>query len=94
MHHSVTEMCTQVHISVTKWCIVGDGPSALWDLGDGSIVSAWEKIDCKLDRVDRMTCVPPIVIIVCEEKEKSNLTHRDLNDSANIEQTIIPYGFP
>ena len=23
MHHIVTEMCTYVHISVTKWCIVG-----------------------------------------------------------------------
>ena len=23
MHHFVTEMCTHVHISVTKWCIVG-----------------------------------------------------------------------
>ena len=22
MHHSVTEMCIGVHISVTKWCIV------------------------------------------------------------------------
>ena len=25
MHHFVTEMCTQVHISVTKWCVVGMG---------------------------------------------------------------------
>ena len=24
MHHFVTEMCTHVHISVTKWCIVGN----------------------------------------------------------------------
>ena len=23
MHYFVTEMCTHVHISVTKWCIVG-----------------------------------------------------------------------
>ena len=23
MHHFVTEMCTYVHISVTKWCIMG-----------------------------------------------------------------------
>ena len=33
----VTEMCTCVHISVTKWCIVGYMPDALWDLWDGSI---------------------------------------------------------
>ena len=25
MHYFVTEMCTYVHISVTKWCIVGYG---------------------------------------------------------------------
>ena len=32
MHHFVTEMCTHVHISVTKWSIVGYGTGALWDL--------------------------------------------------------------
>ena len=37
MHHFVTEMCTHVHISVTKWCIVGYLPNTLWDLLDGSI---------------------------------------------------------
>ena len=31
MHHFVTEMCTRVHISVTKRCIVGCGTGALWD---------------------------------------------------------------
>ena len=25
MHHFVTDICTYLHISVTKWCIVGDG---------------------------------------------------------------------
>ena len=39
MHHLVTEMCTCVHISVTKWCIVGYETGALWDLWDWSI--AW-----------------------------------------------------
>ena len=37
MHRFVTEMCTFVHISVTKWCIVGYLSDALWDLWDGSI---------------------------------------------------------
>ena len=37
MHHFVTEMCTCVHISVTKWCIVGYLCDALWDLWDWSI---------------------------------------------------------
>ena len=32
MHRFVTEMCTHVHISVTKWCIVGYGTGASWDL--------------------------------------------------------------
>ena len=32
MHHFVTEMCAHGHISVTKWCMVGYGTGALWDL--------------------------------------------------------------
>ena len=32
MQHFVTEMCTHVHIFVKKWCIVGYGTGALWDL--------------------------------------------------------------
>ena len=33
MHHSVTELCTCVHISVTeRWCIVGYLLNALWYL--------------------------------------------------------------
>ena len=32
MHHFVTEMCTCVHISVTKWCIVGYLSGALCNL--------------------------------------------------------------
>ena len=31
MHHFVAEMCTHVHISVTKWRVVGYGTGALWD---------------------------------------------------------------
>ena len=38
MYHFVTEMCTYVHISVTKWCIVGYGTGALWDLCSRSII--------------------------------------------------------
>ena len=40
MQHFVAEMCTRVHISVTKCCIVGYWSDALWDLWDGSI--SWE----------------------------------------------------
>ena len=39
MHHFVTEMCTCVHISVTKWGIVGYLSDGLWDSWDFSIVS-------------------------------------------------------
>ena len=38
IHHFVTEMCTRVHISVTKRCIVGYFSDALWDLWDGSSI--------------------------------------------------------
>ena len=38
VHHFVTEMCTQLHISVAMWCIGGYGTGALWDLCGGSIV--------------------------------------------------------
>ena len=31
MHHFESEICTCVHISVTKWCTVGYGIGALWD---------------------------------------------------------------
>ena len=37
VQHFVTEMCTHVHISVTKCCIVGHGSVALWDLWDDLI---------------------------------------------------------
>ena len=37
MHHFVTEMCTHVPISLTKWCIMGYGTDALWDLCNRSI---------------------------------------------------------
>ena len=30
MHHFLTEMCTHVHISVTKWWIVGYGAGTFW----------------------------------------------------------------
>ena len=39
MHHFVTEMCTQVYISVTKWCIVGYFSDALWSFCYGTIVN-------------------------------------------------------
>ena len=37
MHHCVTEMCTHVHISVSKRCIVGYGNVVMWHLCHRSI---------------------------------------------------------
>ena len=37
MQHFVTEMCTCVHISVTKWCILGYFSEAFWDWWNESI---------------------------------------------------------
>ena len=37
MLHFGTEMCTGVHISVTKWYIVGYFADAVWDLWHGTI---------------------------------------------------------
>ena len=42
IHYFVTEMCTHVHISVTKWCIVGYGTDAFWHLCDKSISPVYE----------------------------------------------------
>ena len=39
MHHFVIGMCTHVHISATKWCIVGHGTGALLDLLNRSITA-------------------------------------------------------
>ena len=38
VHHFLTEMCTGVHISVTKCCIVWYFSDALWDLWHGFII--------------------------------------------------------
>ena len=43
MHNLVTEICTCVHISVTKWCIVGYWSDA-WDLWDGSMGSTFVQV--------------------------------------------------
>ena len=37
IHQVVTEMCTRMYISVTKWCILADLSGALCDLWDRSI---------------------------------------------------------
>ena len=48
MQHFVTEIRTCVHISVTKWCIVGYLSDAFWDLWDGSIWISHKKRNHKM----------------------------------------------
>ena len=43
MHHFVTEMCTHVHISVTKRCIVGYGTGTPWEFLD--LIYCVERLD-------------------------------------------------
>ena len=45
MHHFITEMCTHL---VTKWCIVGFGTGALWDLWGGSIPCKQSHSDARI----------------------------------------------
>ena len=46
IHHFVTEMCTCVHISDTKWRIVGNLFTAIWDLWDGYV---WHPLQTYID---------------------------------------------
>ena len=43
VHHTVTEMCTCVYISVTTGCLVRYLSEALWDLWDGSLIVCYRQ---------------------------------------------------
>ena len=62
MHLCHIPQCTCVNISVTKWCIVGYGTDAFWDLWDGSIVQlegCWSNLWVDLITVcQHITCRP------------------------------------
>ena len=69
MHHFVTEMCTCVRISVTKWCIVGYLSKAIWNLWNGSMASLWEKMGCPVVFVSiNLESLLIIVVRVCFHK--------------------------
>ena len=66
LNNSVTEMCTHLHISVTKLCFVGHGTGVLWDLCNRSVRKVKTQISwlCKISWCDigvfaeqRPTCV-------------------------------------
>ena len=48
MHHFVTEICTREHDSLTKWCTVGYGTGALWDVFKSKILRSWVDIQYAL----------------------------------------------
>ena len=91
MHYFVTEMCTCVHISVTKWCNVGCLSDASWDIWDRSIdhksplvqVMAW----CQKDTSHCLNqWWPSLIMSTCGTRAQwvndwfvYILTHWDLN---------------
>ena len=68
----VTEMCTYVHISVTKWCIVGYGTGALWDLGMGPIEKVQNKNIKYMGQVTklRLSCYMYLVLLSIDSKTR------------------------
>ena len=85
MHHFVTEMCTCVHISDTKWCIVGYLSFASWDLWDGSTNEALSHWECHNDPPDLHTNqLPPYL----NHQQLQNYPH--LTSSVQLCLTHIP----
>ena len=69
MHHFVTEICTCVHISVRKWCIVGYMTNAQWDLRDGSISWYYTVLSSCHKREDELVItVPADSLELCGER--------------------------
>ena len=68
MHNFVTEMCTCVHISITKWCIMGYSSGALWDCGN-THSCFWEKMgwlwSCKPYMYIHLTLC--VMVMSCQE---------------------------
>ena len=54
IHDFVTEMCTRVHISATKWRIVGHGTGAFWGIYATGLL--W-KLDLQISYDERPTMV-------------------------------------
>ena len=76
--HSATfcnRMCTYVHISVTKWCIVGYLSDAMWDVWDGSIDDQMRKIT--------VTCILVVLHLnIC-------VAHVSLHDIPAVLWTVV-----
>ena len=80
MHHFVTEMCTHVHISVTKWCIMGYLSDASWHFWDGYTNIIWvihQKITCHHTKSEHFTTYFPnewIVTVYVHQLTRSTWT--------------------
>ena len=85
MRHFVAEMCTCVHISVTKWCIVGYETGALWDFWDGSL--AWLLMPCLLESPD----LPQPSYRLCWAK--GSLSSRGRNSSSCTISALLFCGY-
>ena len=85
MHHFLTEMCTCVHISVTKWCIVGYLSDALWDLWDGSII-----INFGEHNVNFVT----MTILICPGQKPNEPVAHVTSNGPDYGMKILPLSIP
>ena len=68
IHHIVTEMCTCVHIYVTKWCIVGYLSDALWYLwlvsSQNIFLPAWPPPGMAQSKISDFVMVSNFIILI------------------------------
>ena len=93
MQQFVTEMCTCVHIAVTKFCIVGYLSDALWDLWDGSIGNKPELLYImtwcwKGNKSLTEPMRPSIVLVICINPPSRVEPCSNIVQSTNIFQGI------
>ena len=86
MHHFVTEMCTCVHISATKWCTVGYLSNVLWDLWHGSI-------GCQPDEPLASLVTTNTIINVYGSLVVIMLTHWGRDKMTAVSQTTLSNAF-
>ena len=92
-------MCTLVHISVTKWCIVGYGTEALWNLCGRSVgyqssslvVRTTCPIDTHAQAVMNLYLLPLYIytyILLCLPKISTNPSEPEVPGSSYIMPSI------
>ena len=94
MHHFVTEMCTHVHISVTKWCIVWYLSNALWDLWNGSILQHTEGRVVEIFPYGIDNCVYPVINTIAagwDERSQGINSHCKVKSKNYISSLVICY---